>query len=65
LATRAIFPGIKLPGREFDHSPPSEEWWSYTSSSPHFMAWCLINEAQENLSIHFKEIPEVVLAVKV
>jgi hypothetical protein len=37
------FPGIKRPGREADHSPPSnadvKKIWSYTSSPPYiFMA---------------------------
>jgi hypothetical protein len=45
---RALSSGLKLPGREADHSPPSiVSWsriWSYTSSSPHvFMTCCLIN----------------------
>jgi hypothetical protein len=42
----AVFPGIKRPGREADHSPPSgadvKNAWSYTSTPPYvFVTWCL------------------------
>jgi hypothetical protein len=41
------FPGVKQPGREADHSPPSsvevKNIWSYTSTQPYvFMAWYLV-----------------------
>jgi hypothetical protein len=41
------FPGIKRPGREADHSPPSnaevKNAWSYTSTPQYvFMTWCLV-----------------------
>jgi hypothetical protein len=43
----AIFLGVKWPGREDDHSPPSsaevKNAWSYTSTPQYaFMAWCLV-----------------------
>jgi hypothetical protein len=39
--------GVKQPGRETDHSPPSsaevKNVWSYTSAPQYtFMAWCLV-----------------------
>jgi len=38
----ALFPGVKQPGYEADHSPPSRAWvknmWSYTSTS-HTPSW--------------------------
>jgi hypothetical protein len=45
----ALFPGIKRPGREADHSPPSsadvKNAWNYTSTPPYaFMVWCLIKQ---------------------
>jgi hypothetical protein len=44
----ALSPGVKLQGREADHSPPAsaevKKMWSYTSTPPYaFMAYCLIN----------------------
>jgi hypothetical protein len=43
----ALSLGIKRPGREADHSPPSsaevKNAWSYTSTPRNvFMAWCLV-----------------------
>jgi hypothetical protein len=43
----AISLGIKLPGREADHSPPSsaevKNAWSYISTPQYvFIAWCLV-----------------------
>jgi hypothetical protein len=29
------------------------EGWSYTSNSPYFITWCLINEVQVQLYLHF------------
>jgi hypothetical protein len=42
----AISVGVQRPGREADHSPPSnaevKNAWSYTSTPQYvFMAWCL------------------------
>jgi hypothetical protein len=44
----ALSLGVKLPGREADHSPPSsaevKNAWSYTSTPQYvFMPWCLVN----------------------
>jgi hypothetical protein len=44
----ALSPGLKLPGREVDHSPQTiaevKQMWIYTSAPPYaFMAWCLIS----------------------
>jgi hypothetical protein len=43
MGTRAIFPGVKLPEREADHSPPTsvevKKMWIYTATPPYvFMA---------------------------
>jgi len=43
----ALSPGIKQPGYEGDHSPPSsaevKNVWSCTSTPPYvFMVWCLV-----------------------
>jgi hypothetical protein len=43
----ALSPGLKEPGREADHSPPStaeyKKAWNYTSTNPYvFMAYCLV-----------------------
>jgi hypothetical protein len=43
----ALSLGVKQPGREADHSPPSgaevENTWSYTSIPQYvFMGWCLV-----------------------
>jgi hypothetical protein len=42
-----FYPGVKQPGHEDDHSPPStaqvKKMWSYSSTPPYvFMAFCLI-----------------------
>jgi hypothetical protein len=41
IGTRGPFPGVKRPGREADHSPPSsvevKNVWSYTSTPPIFL----------------------------
>jgi hypothetical protein len=47
-APRALFPGVKRPRREADHSPPAsaevKKTWISTSTPPYaFMAWCLIS----------------------
>jgi hypothetical protein len=45
--TGALSLGVKLPGREADHSPPScaevKDAWSYISTPQYvFTAWCLV-----------------------
>jgi hypothetical protein len=47
MGTGGSFPGVKQPGCEADHSPPSnaevKNAWSYTSNPQHaFVAWCLV-----------------------
>jgi hypothetical protein len=47
MGTGSSFPGVKRPGREVDHSPPTtaevKKMWIYTSTPPYaFMAQCLI-----------------------
>jgi hypothetical protein len=54
---KAVTLGVKLPGRESDHSPPSiaefKNVWSYTSTPPYvFMAWYLVKQ-RENFTITF------------
>jgi hypothetical protein len=51
MNTGALSPGIKRPGRETVHSPPSSakinNAWSHTSTLPYsVMAWCLIKTLQ-------------------
>jgi len=46
----ALSLGLKWPGREADHSPPSsaqvKNTWSYTSTTQYvFMAWCLVKNS--------------------
>jgi len=43
----SLSPGVKWPGHEAYHLPPSnikvKNAWSYTSTSPYvFMVWCLV-----------------------
>jgi hypothetical protein len=47
MGARKSFLGVKRPGREADHSPPSSDEdknaWSYTFTLQYvFMAWCLV-----------------------
>jgi hypothetical protein len=47
MGTAGSFPGVKRPGREADHSPPTstevKTMWIYTSTSPYaFMTQCLV-----------------------
>jgi len=49
--------GVKLPGREADHSPQAsakvKNAWSYTCIPPYvFMAWCLVKH-REKFTIAF------------
>jgi hypothetical protein len=53
----ALSLGIKGPGREADHSPPSnaevKNAWSYTSTPQYvFMAWCLVNHRDNFTFLH-------------
>jgi hypothetical protein len=53
----ALTPGLKRPGHEDDHSPPSsaevKNAWSYTSSPPYvFMAWRLVKH-RDNFTFTF------------
>jgi hypothetical protein len=50
---------VKWPGREADHSPPSntevKNAWSYTSAPPYFMAWYLFKHMDNfNFTLHIK-----------
>jgi hypothetical protein len=51
--------GVKRPGREADHSPPSSaevnKAWRYTSTPPYvFMAWCLVKHRNKFIfTLHF------------
>jgi hypothetical protein len=54
MGTGSCFPGLKWPGREADHSPPTsaevKKMWIYTSTLPYaFMGQCLISYAQGKL----------------
>jgi hypothetical protein len=53
-APGGFFPGVKLPGRKADHSPPAsaevKKMWIYTSTPLYaFIAYCLISLAQRQL----------------
>jgi hypothetical protein len=55
--------GVKRPGREADHSPPSsaevKNAWSYTSTPQHvFMAWCLVKHRDFTLTVPITEASE-------
>jgi hypothetical protein len=59
----ALSRGVKRPGREADHSPPSSaevnNVWSYTSTPQYvFMAWCLIKH-RENFTFIYLFLSEV------
>jgi hypothetical protein len=59
MGTRGSFRGVKRPGREADHSPPSSaevrNAWSYTSSPQYvFMAWCLVKHRDNFIFILLK-----------
>jgi hypothetical protein len=50
----ALSAGVKRPGREVDHSPPTSaevmKMWIYTSAPLYaFMTWCLISRTQGKL----------------
>jgi hypothetical protein len=51
--------GVRRPGSEADHSPPSsakfKNAWSYTYAPQYaFMAWCLVKKAQGQLYLYVK-----------
>jgi hypothetical protein len=56
-----LTPGVKRPGREADHSPPSIDEFknalSYASSPPYvFMTWCLVTHRDKftfNVSVQY------------
>jgi hypothetical protein len=55
---RVVSPGVKRPGREANHLPPSsaevKNAWSYTSTTQYvFMAWCLIMN-RDNVYLTYK-----------
>jgi hypothetical protein len=65
----ALSLGVKQPGREADHSPPSsaevKNWWSYTSTPQYvFMAWFLVKH-RENFSFTFDKHLQAVGELKV
>jgi hypothetical protein len=50
MSTRGFSLEVKRPGREADHSPPSnaevKNAWSYISTPQYvFMAWCLVKHS--------------------
>jgi hypothetical protein len=50
----ALSPGVNRPGREADHSPPSnggQEWWKYTSIPPYVStaSWLALGPTQPAL----------------
>jgi hypothetical protein len=50
-----LFPGIKRPGREFDHSPFSAEVtnaWSYTSNPPVRLHGVVLKQAMDTTLWH-------------
>jgi hypothetical protein len=56
--TSGSFLGVKRPGREADHSPPSsaevKNAWSYTFSPQYtFMAWCLVKHRDYFTLLYF------------
>jgi len=56
LGTGYCFLGVKLSGREADHSPPSnaevQNAWSYTSIPQYiFLAWCLVKSTGNNFPL--------------
>jgi hypothetical protein len=53
--------GVKRPGREADHTPPSsaevKNAWSYTSTPQYvFMAWCLVKH-KDNFNFYLYKAP--------
>jgi hypothetical protein len=63
-STGDYFPGVKRPGREAEHSPPSsaevKNEWSCTSTPYVFLTWCLVQHRDNfvftllNLRAHTK-----------
>jgi hypothetical protein len=62
----ALSLGVKWPGPEADHSPPSsaevKNAWSYTSTPQYvFMAWCLVKHTDKFTFYIFCHISNYVL----
>jgi hypothetical protein len=54
------FLGVKRPGHEADHSPPSsadvKNAWSYTSTPQYvFMSWYLVKH-KDNFTLHYSRV---------
>jgi hypothetical protein len=63
--TGAVSLGVKRPGREADHSPPSsaeiKNAWNYTSTPQYaFMVWCLVKH-RDNFTFTFTTLLEDML----
>jgi hypothetical protein len=57
MGTGVSFSGVKRPGCEADHSPPSsaevKNAWSYTSTPQYvFMEWCLVKH-RDNFTLPY------------
>jgi hypothetical protein len=55
MGTRGSFPGVKRPGREADHSPPSAEVknaWSYTATPPVGLHGVVLSYTQGQLYLY-------------
>jgi hypothetical protein len=54
----ALYRGVKRPGREADHSPPSsakvKNVWSYTFTSQYgFKVWCTVEKRRDSFAFTF------------
>jgi hypothetical protein len=61
VGTRDSFPGVKRPGREADHSPPSsaevKNTWSCISTPKYvFMAWCFVKHRDNFTLLYLSSI---------
>jgi hypothetical protein len=62
MGTEAFSLGVKRPGRESDHSPPSsaevKNAWSYISTPQYaFMAWCSVKKHRDNFTLPYRFHP--------
>jgi hypothetical protein len=63
MGTRGSFPGVKWPGHEADHSPPSsakvKNVWSYTSTSPIRLHGVVLSwrKHRDNFTLTFYTLP--------
>jgi len=62
--TGPLSPGVKRPGREADHSPPSsaevKSAWMYTSTPPYvFMPWYFVKHRDFTDKMDFYGLPRV------